>query len=283
MRMKSDSLKGDSFFIATLFRGCVCTLVLLLMVACGKGGNDKEEVGNSEAGQRPAIAKTLKLIKEKDYEKANIVVFDLVARDPNDVEALAVLALLYSKQDRIADAMDFAEKALVIDPYFSLAHVVIGRVKYQTSHFEEALEKARKALIIDPDSILAYQLIGEVYLRKGLFKDALLVFQEAINRESDNPESLNLMGSAYIKAKKYEQALPHLLASLEIDPELPGTHLNLGLVYNQLNQPHKAMKHMDLAEALYLEEENHPWVAKTRDIKRVLTKKFKLRPEDVIH
>ncbi len=261
-----------------------CMLAVLLLVACGKGESDKgEAVADAKATMRSPIAKGFKLIKEKNYEKATIVVFDLVAKNPNDAEALAVMGLIYTKQDRLADAMNYAGKALELAPYQSLAHVVIGRVKYQTSHFDEALNKARKALIIDPDSALAYQLIGEVYLRKGMIDDALLVLKEVIKRESDNPEALNLMGSGYIKAKKYDQALPHLLAALKLDSKFPGTHLNLGLVYNQLNQPQKAMKHMDIAEGLYLEEENHPWVAKTRDIKRVLTKKFKMRPEDILH
>lgn len=179
------------------------------------------------------------------------------------------------------DASKLAKRSLEIDPDQSLPYSVLARAKFQTSGFEEALNLARQALRIDPKSYLAYRIIGEVYVRQGLTKDAITIFKEAVKLEPNAPEILNLLGSGYIKANQHNNALPILLKAQEIDPDLAGVNFNLAVVYAEFQDGVKAMKHIDIAEHLYTQAENKPWMAKTRDIKRLLAKKFKFTPDDI--
>jgi len=254
-------------------------LSLVLLTSCG----GEETVDTSTAIQlRPELAEGLKLTREKKYEEASSKVFEFVTKNPKDAEALGVMSYIFLKSSRFQKAGAMAKRSLAIDSYLSRPYIVLARVSFQRSGFEEALDLARKALIIDPEAFEAYQVIGEVYLRQGMIKDALTVLIEAVRLDPENPKLLNILGSGYIKDKQYDQALSTLTAAEEMDPNNPGLHFNLAVVYAKKKQGHKAMRHIAKAEDLFaLDADNKLWLGKTRDIRRVIAKEFKLRPEDI--
>jgi tetratricopeptide (TPR) repeat protein len=258
-------------------------LSLILLASCG----GEESAGNPENAStktqlRPLLVEGLKLTREKKYEEATSKVFEFVMKNPKDAEAMAVMSYIYLKSNRLNNAKVMAKRALAIDSYLSRPYIVLARVNFQVSGFEEALDLARKSLVINHDAYEAYQIIGEVYLRQGLIKDGITVLEEAVRLEPENPALLNILGSGYIKDKQYNRALSTLTALQEIDPNNPGAHFNLAVVYARLKQGHKAMRHIAKAEDLYAQDQdNKQWLGKTRDIRRVIAKEFKLRPEDI--
>jgi tetratricopeptide (TPR) repeat protein len=257
--------------------GCLMGVLLTVVFLTACGTTETQESGeNPEPGKQlqPEIVEGLKLLREKNYEAAMSTVFALVVKEPNNPDALSTMGLIYVKQGRLMDASKLAKRSLKVDPNQSLPYSVLARAKFQTSGFEEALNLARQALRIDPKSFRAYKLIGEIYLRQGLTKDALTVFKEAVKLEPNDPDILNLLGSGYIKNNQHDNALPVLLKAQEIDPNLAGVHFNLALVYAKSQNGKKAISHIETAEHLYTQIENKPWMAKTRDIKRLLAKKF---------
>lgn len=258
-------------------------LSLTLLASCGGGETtENTENGPAETQLRPVIAEGLQLTREKNYEDAMSRVFEFIIKNPKDAEALSVMSYIYLKSNRLANAREMAERALAIDSHLARPYMVLARTNFQVSGFNEALDLARKALVINPETYEAYQIIGEVYLRQGLIKDAITVLKEALRLDPENPEILNLLGSGYIKSKQYDQALSALTTLQAIDPNNPGAHFNLAVVYAKRNDGRKAMRHIAKAEDLYaLDDDNKQWLGKTRDIRRVIAKDFKLRPEDI--
>jgi tetratricopeptide (TPR) repeat protein len=258
-------------------------LLLIFLTACGGEGADENAV-KTDTGEimRPELVRGLELTREQKYDEAISKIFELVVNNPKDAEALAVLSYVYLRSNRLPHASEAAKRALDIDPYLSRPHIVLARVNFQVSNFEVVLDLARKALTINPDSPGAYQIIGEVYLRHGMNEDALVVLKEAMKLDPENSEIMNILASAYIKKKKYDRALSTLLALQEMDPENPGAHFNLAVVYAKMKKGHKAMRHIAKAEDLYaLDKKSMHWLGKTRDVRRVIAKDFKLRPEDI--
>ncbi len=257
-------------------------LFLIFLASCG-GEKTRVDTGEANTGiqQRPEIVEGLKLTHEKKYEEATAKVYELINKDPKDAEALAVMSYILLKSGRIDNAREMAKRAMAIDTQLFRPYMVLARVHFQQSGFNEALDLARQALVINPESFEAYRIIGEIYLRRGLTQDAITVFKEAVRLSPENPELLNLMSSSYIKSKQYDHALSTLLALQEIDSNYPGAHFNLAVVYANMKDGHKAMKHIAKAEKLYAQEDNILWMGKTRDIRRVIARDFKLRPEDI--
>ena len=273
-------IKGSMICPKTLrLAGIILSLVFL--TACGEVS--KEIAVQIDPGKqiRPRIVKGLELIREKNYEDAITNVYELIVKDPNDAEALSVMSYGYVKLRRFNLASGYAQRALEIDPNQSLPLLVQAIVNYQVSRFDSALDLARKAIVINPKTPMAYKVIGEIYIRVGLTKDAIAVLKEAVKMEPNDPETLNLLGSGYIKDKQHDKALPILLKTQEMDPNLPGMHLNLALIYTKLKDGKKAIRHISKAQYLYTQAENKFWMGKSRDIGRVIARKFKFRPEDI--
>jgi tetratricopeptide (TPR) repeat protein len=282
MARTKNNLLEKSLLSVRLARWLVF-LALIFLAACG-GGEDDKNAERNDVGEimRPELAEGLKLTQEEKYDEAISKVFEAVINDPKDAEALGVLSYIYLQSNRLPHARETAKRALEIDPYQSKPLIVLARVHFDRSGFEEVLDLARKALTINPEAADAYQIIGEVYLRQGLTKDALMVLKEAVRLDPENPESLNILSSAYIKFKQYDRALSTLTALQEIDPNNPGAHFNLAVVYAKMKEGQKAMRHITKAEYLYAQDKDDMhWLGKARDIRRVIAKDFKLRPEDI--
>jgi len=250
-------------------------LSLVFLTSCGSAET------NSGSQLHSHLVDGLKLTREKKYEEATTKVFALLIKHPKDAEALAVMSYIFFKSNRTKQAREMAHRALAIDSYLARPYLVLARESFQRSGFNEALDLARKALIINPEVYEAYQIIGEIYLRQGLTKDAVTVLKEAVRLDPENTELLNLLSSGYIKNKQYDQALSILNALQEIDSKNPGAHFNLAMVYAKKKEGHKAMRHIVKAENLYAQKDNKIWLGKTRDIRRVIAREFKLRPEDI--
>ncbi len=256
-------------------------LALVFLAACGEPDESAEK---NDAGEtlRSQLVEGLELTREKKYDEAIGKVFEVVIQNPEDAEALGIMSYIYLRSGRMSFATEAAKRAIAIDSYQSRPLVVLARANFLHSGFDEALDLARKALTINPEAADAYLIIGEIYLRQGMLKDALMVLKEAVRLDPENPEILNILGSAYIKHKQYDQALSTLIALQKIDPENPGSHFNLAVVYAKMNEGHKAMRHIVKAEDLYSQDKDSlHWLGKARDIRRVIAKDFKLRPEDI--
>jgi tetratricopeptide (TPR) repeat protein len=268
-------LNGKARWLALLF--------LVFLTACG-GGEASENAEKKDAGEtmRPGLAEGLKLASEKKYDEAISKVFEMVINNPKDPEALGILSYIYLRSNRLSHAKEAATRSLELDPFQSRPYIVLARVNFQVSKFEKVLDLARTALTINPKSSGAYLIIGEVYLRKGMNDDALVVLQEAEKLDPENSAIVNILASAYIKKKNYDLALSTLIALQEIDPYNPGAHFNLAVVYAKMKKGRKAMRHIATAEDLYArDDKNKYWLGKTRDVRRVIAKDFKLRPEDI--
>ena len=282
MARRKTNLVGKSLLSIGRARWLVF-LALIFLAACG-GGETHEKVQKNDAGEimRPKLAEGLKLAQEQKYDEAIAKVFEVVINNPKDAEALGTLSYIYFRSNRLPHAREMAKQALDIDPYQSRPLIVLARVHFDRSGFEEVLDLARKALTINPEAADAYQIIGEVYLRQGLTEDALMVLKESVKLDPENSESLNILSSAYIKLKQYDRALSTLMALQEIDPNNAGAHFNLAMVYAKMKEGQKAMRHITKAEYLYAQDKDDMhWLGKARDIRRVIAKDFKLRPEDI--
>jgi len=278
MAQNKDNFSGKHQPLIRRMSWLAATLLsLLFLTSCGSGKtNENAEKTGAGIQLRPQIVEGLRLTREKKYEAAAIKVHELIDKNPKDAEALAAMSYIFLKSSRVQNAEEMAHRALAIDSYLFRPYIVLARIKFQKSGFDAALDLSRKALVINPEAFGAYQIIGEIYLRQGLIRDAVTVLKEAVRLDPENPE---LFG--HIKDKQYDQALSTLTTLQGIDSDIPGAHFNLAVVYANMKDGRKAMRHIAKAENLYAQEENKLWLGKTRDIRRVIARDFKLRPEDI--
>lgn len=260
-----SSPSGSHIVKLIIFLAC-----LQFSISCG--GEDKEEVPD-----RAKIAEAKKALDEENYDKAKSSIEYFLAQFPKDVEALFVYADVLIKTDQLLKARDKANEILEIDPNLAEPQAILGEVAYGRGEFPKALELSRKALKINSNLQAPYRVIGEIYLRQGKIKNGIKVLLEAHNLAPQDVETLKKLSAGYIKDKNYVSAKKYLDIALKVDENVPGIHYNLAVVYANTDNGPKALEHIEKALEQYEELQTVFWVGKSRDTRRLIERKFKLK------
>ncbi len=245
--------------------------LVLFTVSCG-GGEEKEEVPD-----RTKIAEAQKALDEENYDKAKGAIEYFLAQYPKDTEALFVYAQVLINTDQLLKARDKANEILEIDSTLAEPQAILGEVAYGRGEFPKALELSRKALKINPKIQAPYRVIGEIYLRQGKIKNGIKVLLEAHKLDPVCIETLKKLSAGYIKDKDYTSAKKYLEIGLKLDDEVPGLHYNMAVVYANSDNGPKAMEHIEKALEQYEDRDTLFWAGKSRDTRRLIQRKFKLK------
>src|SRR5258708_33920798 len=86
------------------------------------------------------LNKALKALRSGDFEKAEKIYRDLLAKDEKDIAARLGLSHTLLKQRRLRDSFDHAARALAIDPLSARAHALLGSAVLATGDFPLSVE-----------------------------------------------------------------------------------------------------------------------------------------------
>ncbi len=156
--------------------------------------------------------------------------------DSNNVLAVAFRAEIYMRQLRYNEALDFAERAVAMDPTSFDAFRVYGFVlESQGGRYDEAIEAYKKAVAINPNLTFVYLSIGVNYRQLKNYDAALEYFALAtkINEQNEVADPIPYLGIArtYSQIGEFFIAARNVMRALEITPEDPYVYSELGLVY----------------------------------------------------
>ena len=138
-------------------------------------------------------------LKKKQYDKAALLLNEIVKVDPKDYIAWTELGTAYAgKQDSGAAEKAYL-RALDEKPTFVVAIANLGKVRMGQRNYEGAVDFLSKAADMDPTSA----------------------------------ESRFLLGECYLQLKKGSKAVVYLGEALKLDPMgMAEAHLRLGALYN---------------------------------------------------
>lgn len=146
---------------------------------------------------RRLLADAFQLEQTGKPQEAEQIYRDLLKKDPNNVDALRLLAGLASSRNEHRDAEILLKRALELKPDFGRALADLVNNLVDQEKLDEALEAADRLTRIG----------------------------------GDNPDSWLLQGNAFSAAGQYEQAIAAYRKALELSPEHPGALS--GLAHNQ--------------------------------------------------
>jgi tetratricopeptide (TPR) repeat protein len=102
-------------------------------------------------------------------------------------------------QGRYGDAVDAYNKALEIDPYYSIAWNERGTALTALGYYEEAIRSYNKAIELDPYYGQAWDNKGYALYRDGMFNESLTAYNRAI---AINPNDLHALVNKGIDLQK---------------------------------------------------------------------------------
>jgi tetratricopeptide (TPR) repeat protein len=181
----------------------------------------------------------------KEYEDAEKTCRKLLSRDPNNVDALKNLSLIYFDQEKYALAETIAINSLKLNDKDAALYNNRGMIRlkqYKTPNYPQAVGFFKKALEIDPNNISAHLNLGAIALRYRDYNTAAQHYGEALKLEPKQPEANLGLGFALAGQQKPDEAIRQLQRALEINPNAVEAYGEIAEVTNlQLNKPKDAL------------------------------------------
>lgn len=163
---------------------------------------------------------------ENQYKRA----FEL---DPNNADACAFYAHLFSNTGRHAEALAEIKRAIELDPLNSRNKALEGQFLLHAGRTDEALASLKKTIELDPKFWLAHLFAASAYIEKGMFDDAIIEAHKAEEFSSGHSHAIAFEAYALAKSGKPAKARA-LLAALTKLPAKPP--YSIALIYNGLDE-----------------------------------------------
>lgn len=130
-----------------------------------------------------------KNLRQHKYRTAERQYQRILEKDPNNLDALSNLGVVYFRTNKTATAESTLKKALAIAPNDASVLTTLGIVHYRQSRFDEALKELRKAVEINPNSATAHNYLGITASQKGRQQEAEKEMLQAIAEDPNYAEA----------------------------------------------------------------------------------------------
>jgi len=147
-------------------------------------------------------------------------------------------------------ALEYAQKAIALDPKLPLAHQLLGEIHLFQSQIADAVADFRAELVINPGHAETYYKLADADSRIQKFDDAEKLLQRAIWLDPTATGPYVLMGKVLEKKGEPELAVRALRHAAAMDPNNSITHHLLGQAYRDLGNTEEAERELKLAGQL---------------------------------
>ncbi|HEY6804633.1 MAG TPA: aspartyl protease family protein [Pyrinomonadaceae bacterium] len=166
-----------------------------------------------------AVDRGNKAIKKGDYETAEKIFRDLLAKDNHDKDARLGLSFTLFKERNLQGAYDNAARVIMLDPLSARAHALLGAAILGAGEFRLSVEEFRTALSINDQEALAIAGLAMVDFYENRLPSCLAGLRKAVNLDSEEPDYVFNLGQAAARSEKYQEAADAYERFLVIAPK----------------------------------------------------------------
>jgi protein O-GlcNAc transferase len=156
----------------------------------------------------------------------------ILAADPNQVDALHLLGLTAYQTGNLDQAVTLFRQTLELKPQYAEAHVSLGTALKDQGHLDEAAACCRRALELRPDYAEAQSDLGVVLKEQGKLDEAAACWRRAVALKPDYCLAHCNLGVALKAQGKLDEAIVCYRRALDLNPDYAEAHNNLGVVFN---------------------------------------------------
>ena len=160
----------------------------------------------------------------------------------NDLE----LALYYHRAGDFPNALERYRALLERDELNAQAHNNLGLLYQEKNLLQESARELQRAVLIEPRNAGPHNNYGVTLLRLGRVDEAVAEFRTALSLDRRNLDALVNLGLAERSAGQLDTAKETLLRVLNVAPQHAAAHYNLAQLYDETNEPARAVEHYRL-------------------------------------
>lgn len=184
------------------------------------------------------------LVKTGQREQAVEWVNKLIALNPKDSEARALLANLYSIMERYQEAAEIYEAILVDDPQNFNVRLLLGGLYARMHDYDKARQVLEKLAEINPDSYAGFYYLAKLYQEMRLYDKAAEAFGKALTLNW-SPMLAYEAAELQEQVKHYPEAIAIYQRIIAEDPSDERARSFLANVYFRQGEVDKALQEME--------------------------------------
>jgi tetratricopeptide (TPR) repeat protein len=181
------------------------------------------------------------LLQQKKYSQAEILLKELLSKDPNDAHILSILAQIDLHFQKIESAKERIDTAIGIQPYVPFYYFVKAQILIFEKKYLESEYYLKKALELNPLDSESYAIWSFIKISQGEYSYAFELANKALELNPKNIQALNFRAIALVNLKNKEASKESFDAALKEDPNNPYTHANYGWKLYQIGDYEKGL------------------------------------------
>lgn len=194
MRIKFLSNKSSRVFAVLSLAAVLLCLALISPVAVKAGEDDKMRANAQRA------------LRSGDFERAEQLYRELLAKNEQDKEARLGLSQALLKQRRLQDSFDHAARVLAVDPLSARAHALLGSAVLASGDFRLSVEEFRTALSLNENEALAIAGLAMVDYYENRTSKCVAGLRQAAYIDPNEPDYVFNLGQAAARMERYKEA-----------------------------------------------------------------------------
>ncbi len=222
-----------------------------------------------------------KLIQEKNFEQARLILENNLLNDTDNIEALKLLGLcnvnlndtdkaieafekvtevlpqdatswfyiasLYDKKDNFKKAENAYKKVISLREEYADAYKNLALLYLKNQTPNNAQKYALKASELEPLDYQPYYMLGTIAISQKDYKKAIEYYEKAVGLNQTSASMFNSLGAAYLATNRLDEATAMFNNALLLDSENPLTHYHMGNIAQIKKQYEEAFKHFQKA------------------------------------
>jgi len=174
-------------------------------------------------------------------QQAESIYRQVLARDPNNPDALHLLGVLAHQCGHHQTAVELIGKSIKANPKNASAHTNVGEALRLLGRLEEARDALLMAIELNPKSAEAMGNLGLVYWGMGRPDEAVECYRKSLALNPNLAQSHNNLGNVLLDRKDSEGAMACYERALAIDPNFADAHNNRGSALEMMDRLEEAI------------------------------------------
>jgi Flp pilus assembly protein TadD len=162
-------------------------------------------------------------------DEARPLIKQVQAIEPNNSEAVSLLAIIAITKNQQPKALELANKAVTANPLSPVAKIAQSYAYQASYQIGAALKSTQEAIKLAPENALAWLRLSELQLAQGDSNSALISAQTAQRINPKLGRTQTILGFANLAKTAISAAKLAFEQALNIDSSDPLAHLGLGL------------------------------------------------------
>jgi len=145
-------------------------------------------------------------LRSGDFERAEQIYRELLAKDDHDTEARLGLSRALLKQRRLQDSFDHAARVIAVDPLSARAHALLGSAILASGDFRLSVEEFRTALTLNENEAMAIAGLAMIDYYENRMYPCVTGLRRAASIDPQEPDYLFNLGQAAARSERYKEA-----------------------------------------------------------------------------